>query len=236
MDEKGGSEEIVASSIHSVELLPVSLQTIAKRAQYWGPHDYHKFVDWLTGFPLLDYVTTYLPRHIHALTQEANVQRMQLLPALGNYEVMYCLFEEWLNRVGKVWIVVWSSNAYAGQFRINRLKAVAQGNYMEVINPIAELGTDVNGIDEERGEFPLLVAAGEGHLDMVRKLLAKGANSSMVDIKGGRNAESVAEEGKHYDVVNVLRNNKVEDIQKANGGSYLPRYLSSSGRHACRRL
>lgn len=232
MDEKGGNEEIVASSIRYTELLPVSLETVTKKVEDWDLHHYDKFVDWLAGFPLLEYIVTFLPKHMNVLTQDArNAQRIQLLPALGKSEVMYCLFEEWLQRVGKVRIGVWDSKAYAGQFRINSLVAAARGNYMEVIDLIIEFGTDVNGVDEETGEFPLLVAAGEGHLDMVRKLLARGANTSMVDNKHDRNAESVAKEGKHYDVVDVLRkarpmktlkeDNKVEDIGKANGGSHM---------------
>ncbi|KAI4862735.1 hypothetical protein F4820DRAFT_399609 [Hypoxylon rubiginosum] len=173
MDEKGGNEEIVTSCIRYIELLPAAIPTGTKRLQDWGPDDYTKFVLWLADFRLLEYIATCLPKHMKSLSGKAKVdQEMRFSQALGENKVMYCLFEDCVQKIGSIQIEARCTRAFARQFRLRCLVAAAQEHCTKAINPLVALGTDVNGTEEKSGDSALPIATGKEHLDAEKVLPA----------------------------------------------------------------
>jgi ankyrin repeat protein len=82
-------------------------------------------------------------------------------------------------------------------------RATVEGNTDMVRSLLSSPGADVNATDE-RGRTPLLEAAGYGHEDICRVLIASGANLKAKD-KDGKTALMLAVQNNHDDVVRVLK-------------------------------
>ena len=67
---------------------------------------------------------------------------------------------------------------------------------------LAAEGVDVNQVDPSTGNFPLLIAADDGHAEVVRLLLARGADPLMT--WNGKPLLKVALDAGHAAVVKLL--------------------------------
>jgi len=80
----------------------------------------------------------------------------------------------------------------------------ARGGHKEIVELLIEKGADINASDGRREATPLLIAARSGHADVVELLIAKGADVNVPDNQG-LTPLAMAKQGKHTEVVNVLR-------------------------------
>ncbi|KAL8939751.1 MAG: hypothetical protein Q9211_002598 [Gyalolechia sp. 1 TL-2023] len=84
------------------------------------------------------------------------------------------------------------------------LMEVVKGGSVELTERLLRCGADVNGIGEQGGASPLMIAANEGYEDMVRLLLGLGADVGAVG-RDGRDAVAMANENGHEGVERILR-------------------------------
>ena len=80
----------------------------------------------------------------------------------------------------------------------------ASRGHREIVELLIEKGADINASDGRREATPLLIAARSGHADVVELLIAKGADVNVPDNQG-LTPLAMAKQGKHTEVVNVLR-------------------------------
>ena len=80
----------------------------------------------------------------------------------------------------------------------------ARGGHKEIVELLIEKGADISASDGRREATPLLIAARSGHADVVELLIAKGADVNVPDNQG-LTPLAMAKQGKHTEVVNVLR-------------------------------
>ena len=101
----------------------------------------------------------------------------------------------------------------------------------ELFTLLLELGTDINKVNKANscGATPLHCAAGRGHFDIVKTLLAYGANPNTADIRGETPLHCAAESG-HFDIVNKLLDHWA-DINKAADNGSTPLYCAVAFRH-----
>jgi ankyrin repeat protein len=79
------------------------------------------------------------------------------------------------------------------------------GPFPNTVELLLQRKADPNLADREEHFTPLMHAAAEGHLEVVRVLLAHGADPDMKDIDGDT-AESFARQAGHLEVADFLRN------------------------------
>jgi ankyrin repeat protein len=77
------------------------------------------------------------------------------------------------------------------------------GPFPETVKILLDRGADPNRVDSDEHFSPLMHAAAEGHLDVVKVLIAYGADSSLRDVDGD-NAASFAAQSGHMHVVEYL--------------------------------
>ena len=83
------------------------------------------------------------------------------------------------------------------------LHYASTGPFPETVQILLDRGADPNVVDSEEHFSPLMHAAAEGNLDVVKVLIAKGADKSMKDIDGDDAATFSAQNG-HMQVVEYL--------------------------------
>lgn len=93
---------------------------------------------------------------------------------------------------------------YNGKMKGEALIRDSDGGYLKEVQSIVEGGGDVNWQMQGSGTTPLMAAAGGGHLDIVKFLIAKGADPKLKDING-RSALERAELAGANDVVRFLK-------------------------------
>ena len=84
------------------------------------------------------------------------------------------------------------------------LRAAAAGGSVELTSCLLDSGADVNNVADPEEIPSLTAAAGEGYEEIVRLLLARGANVDLVD-RNGRDAVAAAKEKGHESVVRILQ-------------------------------
>jgi len=78
------------------------------------------------------------------------------------------------------------------------------GPFPETVKILLDRGADPNRVDTEEHFSPLMHAAAEGHLEVVKVLVAHGADRSLKDVDGDDAATFAAQSG-HMHVVEYLR-------------------------------
>ena len=73
-------------------------------------------------------------------------------------------------------------------------------------------GADVNAVDSGEHFTALMMAAAEGNSEVVKVLLAEGADRTMKDIDGD-GALEFAREKNHTDVIELLLNENKEKVE-----------------------
>jgi ankyrin repeat protein len=101
-------------------------------------------------------------------------------------------------------------NAYIEDYHTPLFQAIAQ-NKMDVFKRLLNEGAiNVNLVDKE-GVIPLLLAAYNGHLEMVKQLVDKGADLSVKN-KGGCTVKDIAKQKKHNKIIEYLENKEKEIV------------------------
>lgn len=77
------------------------------------------------------------------------------------------------------------------------------GPFPETVTILLERGADPNRVDSNEHFSPLMHAAAEGHLEVVKVLLSHGADHSLRDVDGD-DAASFAAQGGHIQVLEYL--------------------------------
>ncbi len=78
------------------------------------------------------------------------------------------------------------------------------GPFPETVKILLDRGADPNRVDSDEHFSPLMHAAAEGHLDVVKVLIAHGADRSLLDVDGDDAASFAAQSG-HMQVVEYLK-------------------------------
>ena len=81
----------------------------------------------------------------------------------------------------------------------------SSGPSSEMVGLLLRHGADVNTQGQAEGFTPLMMAAAEGHIEVVRVLLLNGATAEITD-KDGDTAEKFARDNGHTAVLNLLMN------------------------------
>jgi ankyrin repeat protein len=81
------------------------------------------------------------------------------------------------------------------------------GPFPETVKTLLDQGAEPNVVDSGEHFSPLMHAAAEGHLDVVKLLLEYGANQTLTDVDGD-NAEFFARQAGHDQVVRYLQSIK----------------------------
>jgi ankyrin repeat protein len=84
----------------------------------------------------------------------------------------------------------------------------ATGPFPETVEILLDRGADPDKVDANEHFSPLMHAAAEGHLEVVKVLIAHGADRSLRDVDGD-DAASFAAQGGHMQVVEFL--NSIQD-------------------------
>ena len=79
----------------------------------------------------------------------------------------------------------------------------ATGPFPETVSILIDKGAKANVVDSDEHFSPLMHAAAEGNLDVVKVLLEAGADPTLVDVDGD-DAASFARQGGHMEVANFL--------------------------------
>jgi ankyrin repeat protein len=88
--------------------------------------------------------------------------------------------------------------------KLTSLHFAASGPFPEMVIMLLERGADINSAENADRFTPLMYAAAEGHLEVVKILVAHGADIAMKD-KDGDTAESFARKNNHTEVAGYLQ-------------------------------
>jgi len=89
---------------------------------------------------------------------------------------------------------------------VNRtaLMFASTGPFTQAVEVLIKAGADVNSIDNEEKWTPVMMAAAEGQLDVVKVLVSNGADLKMVDIDGESSLDFAQSNG-HTEVANYIK-------------------------------
>lgn len=217
-DETRGDTEISTCCARYLRLL--SLRTGDRELESWSPTEYDEFVEWLAGYPLLGYVTTFLRAHLRSLLPESPVFReLELsLQALWKKDAVFCLFATWAESLGLPRTAGHRPGVESEQFKIRCSVAAAQKGYIEVMSLLTQLHTDLNGVDAKSGHTALTAAARYGRMDAVFLLIKHGARVHMSDGHGETAVLAAARAGHGSLCVYIIDRHGID--VNAKGGEY----------------
>src|SRR6056300_1340121 len=109
------------------------------------------------------------------------------------------------------------------------VNAVKNGN-VNTVKKLLNNGANVNQADNENGIAPLLIASYRGHTEVVKLLLAKGADANKAD-KNGRTPLWNASDRGHVKVVKVLLGARGIDVNKVDNYGQTPLIIASYEGH-----
>jgi len=95
---------------------------------------------------------------------------------------------------------------YAGR---TALMYASTGPFPKTVELLLEYKSEPNSVDKEEHFTPLMHAAAEGHLDVVKVLLENGADPFLVDIDGDT-AEAFARQNGHKEVADFINSKSQE--------------------------
>jgi ankyrin repeat protein len=79
----------------------------------------------------------------------------------------------------------------------------ATGPFPETVRILLDKGAEPNVVDSDEHFSPLMHAAAEGNLDVVKILMEAGSNATLQDVDGD-NAAAFARQSGHIEVANYL--------------------------------
>lgn len=100
-----------------------------------------------------------------------------------------------------------------------------EGDYMLILAILIGARVDVNSVDLDEGETPLMEAASAGRLDAVKLLLKVGAKQSALN-RDGESALSLAARWKQADIVEFLA--RESELNKKNSAGDSPLHVAAA--------
>ena len=162
------------------------------------------------------------------VTAESHIQNMEVFydaALTGNIEIVKSMLEQGVDVNGKdlegtTALMLSSYNGHTNIVKLlldngahiearskvgrTALMFVSTGPFPETVTLLLENDASVNAVDHDEHFTPLMHAAAEGLLEIVKILLEYGADPSLRDIDGDTAASFALQNG-HKDVVNLLK-------------------------------
>lgn len=205
-NEERGCAEISSCCIRYLRLL--ASQPQAKATTSWCEQDFDDLVIWLAGYPLLNYVLQYLPRHLQNLPVNSAIptEVCLLLQLLQKSDVYLFLLGNWTEALPGLGETNPKPNLNCSQFKPRCLLVAAREGLTAVIKSMIQLNTDPKpNLDCSRFKLRcLLAAAGKGLTAVVESMIHLKTDPNEVIDEFGTTALVVSSIHGHSDVVNIL--------------------------------
>lgn len=91
-----------------------------------------------------------------------------------------------------------------GPFNRTALMFAASGTSAETVEALLKAGANVNAKDSHENWTPLMIAAAEGHMNVVRTILDRNPDVELREVDG-ENAYDFAVQGNHTDVAELIK-------------------------------
>ncbi len=165
-----------------------------------------------------------------ATSGQMNEQSLRDAALNGQFEVIENLLKENINvnsadPDGRTALMLASFNGYSGivALLINKgavvdladgfgrtaLHYASTGPFVPTVEFLLKKGANPNVVDSEEHFTPIMFAAAEGHIDVVRMLLEYNADPSLKDIDGDT-AETFARQNGHTEVADLLKSKVIQ--------------------------
>ncbi|KAJ5564266.1 hypothetical protein N7513_000508 [Penicillium frequentans] len=205
-DKERGSAEISSCCIRYLRLL--ASQPQPKATTCWREQDYDNLVIWLAGYPLLNYVLQYLPRHLQNLPGYSAIptEISLLLQLLQKSDVYLFLLGDWTKAFLGSEDTDPKPKLDCSQSKLRCLLAAAREGLTAVVNSMIQPNTDPEpNLDCSRFKLRCLsAAAGKGLTAVVESMIHLNTDPNKVIDEFGTTALVVSSIHGHSDVVNIL--------------------------------
>ncbi|KAJ5362539.1 hypothetical protein N7541_003383 [Penicillium brevicompactum] len=206
IDEQKADTEISSCCLRYLCLL--ASQPQIKNATIWGMQAYDELARCISRFPLLNYVLEYLPRHLKAVIESstASLELSNFLQLMRKHEILLCLFADWSERFPISRDMHLEPKLDCTQLKLRCLVAAAKQGLTAVVESMAHLNADLNGVDEEIEMTALETSSLHGHMSVVVTLLKFGADVNAIGGYFGSPIQAASFHG-HLNVVEELLEN-----------------------------